>query len=259
MLALRSVVIANGAFRLDADFTLPRGAKAAVLGPSGAGKSTLLHGIAGFLPLLQGQILWDGADISALPPGKRPLSIVFQDHNLFPHLTAAQNVGLGIGPSLRLDAHARARVEETLARVGLGGLGGRLPQALSGGQQGRVALARALVRGRPLLLLDEPFAALGPALKAELLDLVAGICAQEGLTLMMISHDPNDAARIADLAIVVAEGRAAPPRPTPALLADPPPALRAYLGDAVPGGPAGRGDAGDPGARGGTAPGQEGT
>lgn len=229
-LRLDGVEIVQGDFRLVADLAVPAGARVAVLGPSGGGKSTLLGAIAGFVPVTSGRVLWAGADLGPLPPGERPLSILFQDQNLFPHLTAAQNVGLALRPALRLSQAEAAQVEAALARVGLAGLGGRRPAELSGGQQGRVALARVLLRARPLILLDEPFAALGPGLKAEMLALVAGIAADTGATLLMVTHDPRDAEAIADAVILVAEGRAAPPRPTAALLADPPPALQDYLG-----------------------------
>lgn len=229
-LTLDDVLVRLGDFTLTADFSVPDRAMVSVLGPSGAGKSTLLSTIAGFLRPERGRILFDGQDITDLAPGARPVSILFQDANLFPHLTAAQNVGLGLRPDLRLSSEDWARVDEALARVGLAGLGARRPAELSGGQQGRVALARALLRRRPLLLLDEPFSALGPALRAEMLDLVAEIAQEAGSTLLMVSHDPRDAARIGGLAIVVAEGRASPPAPVATLLADPPEALRRYLG-----------------------------
>lgn len=238
-LRLEDVRVVQGDFALDADLAVDRGARVAVIGPSGGGKSTLLAAIAGFLPLARGRILWDGQDLAPLAPGARPLSILFQDQNLFPHLTVADNVGLGIDPRLRLARADRARVAAVLARVGLEGKEGRRPAALSGGEQGRAALARVLVRARPLLLLDEAFAALGPALKAEMLALVAGIVAETGATLLVVTHDPRDAIALAPQTILVAEGRAQPPRPTAALLADPPPALAAYLGRDAQGAPAG--------------------
>lgn len=222
--------IRNGAFTLDADWSVQAGTRLGLIGPSGAGKSTLLMGLAGFLPVTRGRILWQGKDITAADPGDRPLTILFQAHNLFPHLDAAANVGLGIDPGLRLRAEDRERVNDTLAQLGLDGLAGRRPHELSGGQQGRVALARALVRNRPLLLLDEPFAALGPALKAELLELVADLCDRHGTTLVMVSHDPSDIRRICPLASVVAHGTAATPVDTGDLLDTPPAALRDYLG-----------------------------
>lgn len=230
MLTLERVEIVQDAFRLTADWSLPTGARAAVIGPSGAGKSTLLMAVAGFLAPTAGRILWQGADLGALPPGDRPLSMLFQDQNLFPHLTVAQNVGLGLRADLRLSAQDWVQVEGALARVGLAGMGGRKPAQLSGGQQGRAALARVLLRARPLLLLDEPFAALGPALKAEMLGLLAELAADTGATVLMVTHDPQDAMRFADRTVLVAEGVAAPPVETAALFADPPPALREYLG-----------------------------
>jgi thiamine transport system ATP-binding protein len=232
MLTFDGAIILNGEYRVTADLSVEPGTRNAVIGPSGAGKSTLLHAVAGFLPLESGRILWEGRDLGGLPPAARPVSIVFQDQNLFPHLTALQNVGLGLSPSLRLSPGQVAEADAALARVGLGGLGGRKPNALSGGQQSRLALARVALRHRPVLLLDEPFAALGPALRAEMLDLVAEIAGETGATLLVVTHDPADARRIAESTIVVADGRADAPRPTEALLDDPPAALRAYLGSA---------------------------
>ncbi|MDW4548996.1 ATP-binding cassette domain-containing protein [Defluviimonas sp. D31] len=230
MLRLDTLVITQDDFRLTADFSVAAGARVAVIGPSGAGKSTLLSVIAGFYPAASGRVLWNGADITRQPPARRPLSILFQDQNLFPHLTVAENVGLGLRPDLRLSPAERAAVARALERTGLAGLEARRPAKLSGGQQSRVALARALLRARPLMLLDEPFAALGPALKAEMLDLVAEIAAETGATVLMVSHDPADARRFAPETIVVAGGVAHPPQPTAALLDNPPPALAAYLG-----------------------------
>ena len=230
MLELVNLTLEQGDFRLEADLSLPEGASAALIGPSGAGKSTLLAGIAGFLPPRRGRVQWRGEDLTGLAPGKRPVAMLFQDGNLFPHLDVSRNVALGISPRGRLSARDQARVAQALERVGLAGYGARTPAELSGGQQSRAALARILVQDRPLMLLDEPFAALGPALRAEMLRLVAELRAETGATLLMVTHDPRDAERIAEQIVLVAEGRAAPPAPMRALLDDPPPALRAYLG-----------------------------
>jgi thiamine transport system ATP-binding protein len=230
MLTLEDVRLRQGDFALTADFTVEAGARVAVIGPSGAGKSTLLSLIAGFIAPDGGRVLWQGQDITQRAPGKRPVAMLFQDNNLFPHLTVAENVGLGLRPDLRLGEVERERVEAALGRVGLEGYGGRKPAALSGGQQSRAALARVLVQDRAFVLLDEPFAALGPALKAEMLDLVEEVLAESGAGLLIVSHDPADARRIAPQTILVAEGRAEPPVATEALLDNPPPALRAYLG-----------------------------
>jgi thiamine transport system ATP-binding protein len=230
MLKLENAIIANGPFRLSANIEVAPRRKVAVIGPSGAGKSTLIEGIAGFLPFDGGHVFWQGRDITRDAPGKRPVAMLFQDGNLFPHLNLAQNVGLGLRPDLRLSSQDHAKVKAALARVGLDGMDTRKPADLSGGQRSRAALARVLVQRRDILLLDEPFAALGPALRAEMLDLVVALTNETGATLLMVSHAPEDAQRIADQAILVAEGRAEPPVDAVQLLDNPPPALRAYLG-----------------------------
>ena len=230
MLRLERTETRLGGFRLSADLDVPKGALCAVIGPSGSGKSTLLGLIAGFLRPEAGRVIWEGEDLTGLAPGARPVSVIFQDQNLFPHLSVAENVGLGLRPALRLTPAEAARVEAALARVGLAGLGARRPAELSGGQQSRVALARMALQARPIVLLDEPFSALGPALKAEMLDLVAGLTAETGATCLMITHDPGDARRIASHVILVDDGRVAPPVATAALFADPPAALSRYLG-----------------------------
>lgn len=229
MLALEGLRLRLGAFTLAADLTVERGARVAVLGPSGAGKSSLLSAVAGFLTPEAGQISWEGQDLGPMSPDRRPVSILFQDNNLFPHLTAAQNVGLGLKPSLRLNRAEAERVEEVLTAVGLADLGGRRPADLSGGQQSRVALARVLLRARPILLLDEPFAALGPGLRAEMLDVLARVAGETQATLLMVTHDPADARRLGGQTIFVDAGRAAPPVATDALFADPPPEVQRYL------------------------------
>ncbi|MBC7144293.1 MAG: ATP-binding cassette domain-containing protein [Thioclava marina] len=231
MLTLDKLAIEQGDFRLSADLEIETGASVAVIGPSGAGKSTLLSVIAGFLAPSAGRVLWDSAEITGTAPGERPLSILFQDQNLFPHLTLETNLALGLNPKGKIDRAARAQIEGALARVGLEGLGKRKPGQISGGQQSRAGLARALLRARPMLLLDEPFAALGPALKTEMLALVAEIAREQGTTVLMVSHDPEDARVLCPQTVLVAEGKAHPPQDTTALLADPPPVLREYLGE----------------------------
>ncbi|SFU14962.1 thiamine transport system ATP-binding protein [Pseudovibrio denitrificans] len=230
MLKLESCIIANGAFQLHANVSMEAGSSVAVIGPSGAGKSTLLEAIAGFRQISKGHVSWMGQDLTELAPGKRPIAMLFQDGNLFPHLTAEQNAALGLRPSGKLSKTEQAQVSAALERVGLAGMGTRKPAELSGGQQSRVALARVLVQHRDLLLLDEPFAALGPALKAEMLDLVAELATETGTTLMMVSHDPQDARRITSQAMLVAGSTVHPPAETTELLDNPPPALKEYLG-----------------------------
>jgi len=230
MLKLDGVVIEAGDFTLRADWSVPAGARVALIGPSGAGKSTLLGAIAGFVAPARGRILWEGRDLGPLEPGARPVSILFQDQNLFPHLDVAENLGLGISPALRLGGEERARIARVLARVGLAGADRRRPGTLSGGEAARVALARALLRARPMLLLDEPFAAFGPALRADMLGLVDEIATETGALVLLVTHDPADARRFAQSCVFVAEGSARPPVPTARFFAEADQTLRAYLG-----------------------------
>lgn len=232
VLQLDRLTLIEGAFRLTADWSVGTGSRVAIMGPSGAGKSTLLSAIAGFFAPVTGQVRWNGQDLTPLAPAQRPLTILFQDQNLFPHLTVAQNLGLGVRPDLRLTAPDRERIGQALADAGLDGLGDRRPAALSGGQASRAALARALLRARPLLLLDEPFAALGPALRSDMLDLVRQVADRTGATVLMVTHDPRDARRLGGVTVFVDDGVAAAPQPTEALLRDPPLALQRYLGGA---------------------------
>ena len=230
-LLLDQIVVPIGQRRLTASLSVDAGTRVAVMGPSGAGKSTLLSALAGFLPILSGNIRWAGADFGGALPGDRPLSILFQDQNLFPHLSVAKNVGLGLRPDLRLGKDGWVRVSEALDRVGLAGTEARRPASLSGGQQSRVALARVLLRKRPLLLLDEAFAGLGPALKAEMLDLVQEISADSGTTVLMVTHDPGDAQRFAEQCLVVSDLIVGEPLPVDEVLAAKTGPLADYLGD----------------------------
>ena len=230
MLHLDHLIVTQGDFRLTADWQVPKAARIAVIGPSGAGKSTLLSVIGGFFAPTSGHVLWQGRDLTGLAASARPITTVFQDQNLFPHLTIAQNLGLGISPNLRLTKADHARIAAALERVGLTDMGARKPAQLSGGQQSRAALARALLRARPILLLDEPFAALGPALKTEMLALVSELAAESGACVLMVTHDPKDALAFAPLTCLVAGGVAHTPQATEDLLNNPPPELAAYLG-----------------------------
>ena len=196
----------------DVDFAASK--ITAIMGPSGSGKSTLLNLVAGFETPQSGRVLIGGTDVSAEPPAARAVSMVFQENNLFAHLSVEQNVGLGRSPSLRLTEADRAAIAEALERTGLGGKEKRLPRELSGGERQRVALARVLVRNRPVLLLDEPFASLGPALRDDMLDLVAAVHAERGMTVLFVTHQPGDARRIGehvvflDNGVVAATGKA---------------------------------------------------
>lgn len=217
------------------DLSVAPGEILAVMGPSGSGKSTLLSLIAGFETPSSGEIRIAGKDVSSLEPSARPVSMIFQENNLFAHLDIASNVGLGRSPSLRLTANDRDAVADAMASVGLAGMERRLPRELSGGERQRVALARVLVRDRPVLLLDEAFASLGPALRDEMLDLVGDLHASRGMTVLMVTHDPRDARRIAPRTAFVEAGRIADAGPTEALFTgERSAALDRYLGHETP-------------------------
>lgn len=218
-------------FTGDYSATVARGAIAAVVGPSGGGKTTLLNALAGFEPVSGGLARLDGRELTTLPAGARPVAILFQDNNLFAHLSAFDNVALGIRPGLRLAQGERERVEAALRAVDLAGEGGRRPAELSGGQRQRVALARALVMERPLLLLDEPFGALDPGLRKGMIRLVAGLARARGLTVLMTIHTPDDILDEADQALFVARGRVADAG-APRVVLDPArsPEMAAFLG-----------------------------
>ncbi len=167
-----------------------------VQGKSGIGKSTLLSLIAGLLPAAGGSIFWQGRDITQTSHHQRPLSILFQDNNLFGHLDCRTNIALGVSASLRLDMQQWRGVDAAMEHLGIGDMGVRLPETLSGGQQQRVALARALLRARmkncSLLLLDEPFNGIDPEMRAECCRITRAMVADEGLTALVVSHDNKD-------------------------------------------------------------------
>jgi thiamine transport system ATP-binding protein len=230
MLSFESVKMGFDGFDLSvADMALNPNIYA-VLGPSGAGKSTFLSVIAGFLRLKSGFIRWNTTDMTKSSPADRPVGMVFQDHNLFPHLTLYRNLALALTHRRRITDDQDRAIRSAMDRVGLGGLETRKPAAISGGQQSRAALARVLLQNRPITILDEPFAALGPALKNEMLDLVSELAHERGNTVLMVTHDPNDARRIAPKSILVADHMVHPPVETIDLLSSPPPSFAEYLG-----------------------------
>jgi thiamine transport system ATP-binding protein len=213
------------------DAAIPANAITAIMGPSGSGKSTLLDLIAGFRTPQSGRIFIGSEDVTALAPDRRPVSMIFQENNLFAHLDVAKNVGLGRSPSLKLSVQDHEAVAEALARTGLAGKDKRLPRELSGGERQRVAIARVLVRNRPVLLLDEPFAALGPALRDDMLDLITELQAERGLTVALVTHHPEDARRIAQHIIFVEDGKVLANGPAASFFTDAgPKAFRRYIG-----------------------------
>ena len=202
-----------------------------VMGPSASGKSTFLAALSGFQSISKGEIFWKRKQITHLHPSKRPIAMLFQENNLFPHLSAERNIGLALKTGFRFSNIDKNKVHSSLERVGLAGCNKKRPAELSGGQQSRVALARVLLQNKPILLLDEPFSALGPALKLEMLDLVQEVARENNTLVLMVTHDPKDALRISEETIVIIDGKANFPKNTIGLFKNPPIALAEYLGD----------------------------
>lgn len=213
------------------DLSVAAGEVLSLIGPSGSGKSTLLNLIAGFLKPDSGHIHVDGEAIEHLPIAQRPVTIVFQQHNLFPHLDLYTNVALGVNPSLKLSTEQVQLIEDALDSLALSGLEKRKPGELSGGQRQRIALARVLVRERKVLLLDEAFAALGPAQREELIVLVKALVERKKMAALLVSHQPRDALIASNRTAFVQNGRIIALQPTRQLLEETDLVeVRSYLG-----------------------------
>ena len=227
-LALRGARVHFGTVRAVDDLTLEvaPGSFTALLGPSGCGKSSALAAIAGLLELTDGDVLVDGASLRGLPPERRPVSLVFQKPLLFPHLTVAQNVAFGLRMLRTPRDRTRREVGDMLERVRLGALAGRRVGELSGGQEQRVSLARALVLRPRVLLLDEPFSQLDADLRREMRALVRGLHDESDVTTVFVTHDQDEAVEVADEIALMLDGSLAG-RGTPETFYTRPPSLAA--------------------------------
>jgi thiamine transport system ATP-binding protein len=207
MLSLREVSVSYDGVPAveDVSLDLADGQVLAVLGPSGSGKSTVLRAIAGLEPLARGTLTWDGRDLAGVPTHKRGFALMFQDGQLFGHLTVARNIGYAL--RLRRARNTDARVDELLELVGLEGYADRLPGTLSGGERQRVALARALAVEPRMLLLDEPLSALDAELRERLGSDLGRILRAAGTTALMVTHDHEEAFAVADRIAVLRAGR----------------------------------------------------
>ncbi|MBY7781737.1 thiamine ABC transporter ATP-binding protein [Vibrio fluvialis] len=205
------------------DLSVAQGSIVALMGPSGAGKSTLLSLVAGFIEPHSGDIhvQSNGEAVSVVgkAPYLRPFSMLFQEHNLFAHLSVRDNIGLGLHPGLKLSAAQREQVLCAANMVGVGDFLDRLPEQLSGGQRQRVALARCFVQPHPVWLLDEPFSALDPLLREEMLTLVKTLAAERSITVLMVTHHISDARAIATHFAFMAQGQVQRMEPIAALTA----------------------------------------
>jgi molybdate transport system ATP-binding protein len=201
------VAVRLGLLALDVVLDVAPGEAVAVVGPNGAGKTTLLRAIAGLQPIDRGCVVVDGVDVTATTVERRGIGVVFQDHVLFPHLSALENVAFGPRSSGVRRSEARRRAREWLARVGLDDHAGHRPDQLSGGQSQRVALARALATDPRLLLRDEPLAALDASTRSETRRALRRDLAESGVARILVTHDPVDAAALADRIVVLESGR----------------------------------------------------
>ena len=206
-ITLDNVRFSFGATDMLFNLHLKAGETGVIVGPSGSGKSTLLNLVAGFEAPLSGRILIGDEEISSEAPAGRPVTMVFQENNLFAHLDVRANVSLGRSPSLKLSEADRLAVQNAIDRVELTGKENRKPEALSGGERQRVAIARALVRDKPVLLLDEAFASLGPALRQQMLDLIRELQQETGITILMVTHTPEDALRFDSTLFFLKDGQ----------------------------------------------------
>ncbi len=192
----------------DVGFSIPAGQVTCLLGPSGCGKSTTLRIIAGVDMQDRGRILVDGAlvcdTVFRVPPERRAIGLMFQDFALFPHLSVAENVAFGLAGS---KAEKRARVSELLDRVHLARHIDSMPHALSGGEQQRVALARALAPRPRILLMDEPFSGLDERLRDDIRDETLALLKEEGTAVLLVTHEPHEAMRMADEILLMRDGR----------------------------------------------------
>ncbi len=207
MIRLDNVFLADDTLPMTFDLQVAAGERIAIIGPSGAGKSTLLNLIAGFVLPTQGNIWLNGENHTRSAPYERPVSMLFQENNLFPHLTVQQNLALGLKTSLKLTALEQEQIERVADAVGLTSFLSRLPNSLSGGQKQRVALARCLLRDKPILLLDEPFSALDPELRMDMLNLIDELCHSKNLTLLLVTHQPSELTGKVDRMLRIENGR----------------------------------------------------
>lgn len=213
MIRLEGVTVRAGAFALGpVSLEVPSGGYALLIGPTGSGKTTLLETVAGHQRPQGGRVHLHGDDVTRLPPERRQVGFVYQDHLLFPHLTVAENIGYGLRhvPSGSEGSQATGhgpRIAELAETLGIHPLLRRSVERLSGGERQRVALARALAPRPSVLLLDEPFAALDPSTRASLRRSLLELQRSERVTILQVSHDFDEALRLGDLVAVLAEGK----------------------------------------------------
>lgn len=189
------------------DLNIQDGAFVTLLGPSGCGKTTTLRILAGFIQPDEGKVIFDGQDITSLPPYKRQVNTIFQRYALFPHLNVFENIAFGLRVNKVPKHEIEERVNEMLKTVNLVGFGKRKVSSLSGGQQQRVAIARALVNNPKVLLLDEPLGALDLKLRKDMQNELKSIQQRLGITFVFVTHDQEEALSMSDVVVVMDSGR----------------------------------------------------
>lgn len=203
-----SVKLGDHHFRYDLEASSER--VSAILGKSGSGKSTLLNVVAGFLPAASGSLSWNDKSLLNLAANERPVTTLFQQHNLFTHLSVAQNIGLGIDANLRLSKQDLQNIDHVLQEVDLTGYAKKSADNLSGGEQQRVALARCLLRKQPILLLDEPFSALDESTRHEMIALTDRVIRDHKLCVVLVTHNADDADKLGATKYLLDNGKLKP-------------------------------------------------
>jgi thiamine transport system ATP-binding protein len=232
MLVLKEVEFNYSTQNFNFSLAVKRGEALGVIGASGAGKTTLFNLISGFILPMKGQILLDNQDITYFSAAQRPITNIFQQYNLFEQLNIFNNILIGLKPNLKATDEDREKISTILKQVGLPGMENRMPHQLSGGQAQRIALARALVRNNQILLLDEPFAALDPGYKTEMIKLLKKLLIENDMIMLIISHNPQDCLSLCARTAFIDQGKIYQIGETNTLINNKnDPKLRIYLGD----------------------------
>lgn len=203
MISLKNVTLFSHNIHIFFDFSVKKGEQILISGQSGAGKSTLLALIAGFVMPDSGEIFIDGKNVTFFPARERNVTILFQEHNLFMHLSVLQNLALGLKPSLKICENERDKILNMAKIFEISELLNRDPKTLSGGQKQRVALCRALLQEKSIMLLDEPFTGLHHEISREIFAKIQDLCRQKNITLLLVSHENEPL----DRKIIISNGR----------------------------------------------------
>lgn len=231
MLELRNFEIEAPIRLKSAPLALSAGKSYALIGPSGAGKSTFFQTIAGFQSQFSGDILWNAQRLNDLAPSQRPISYLFQRHNLFTHLSLRQNIGLGMRADLKLSEHEWREVDELMEELHIKNQASLLPRALSGGQSARGATARVILQKRDIVLFDEPFSALGPAQTQEIRELVMSRLKTQNRILIFVSHQLENISHWADEILWLDEGKIEAPKPANQFFVNASNRVKRYFGE----------------------------